>query len=137
MLTEIRKKLKLYRSFLHITSSGESKLINRGVYFTTDFDELKSLIIQAKVFERAEEWRFALHNYILSLSLVRGRPFEKLFDNWSEEMRRSILIQIGEAVSNTKKICFKDNGNLQLYNTLKKTIPRLIKILPNFAIKSD
>lgn len=132
MLTGIRKKLKIWRYFLCVTSSyGESKLVNRGVYFTTDYEELEILLVHAKALEKADDWRFALQDYMRVMHLFRGAPFERMYDNWSEDLRRAILNQLEQTASNFAKLCLEHSDQtLRFTATVKKMFRKILTIIP-------
>jgi transposase/tetratricopeptide (TPR) repeat protein len=133
MLTEIRKKLKIWRYFLCVTSSyGESRLINRGVYFTTDYEELEVLLVHAKALEKADDWRFALQDYMRVMHLFRGAPFEQMYDNWSEDLRRTILNQLEQTASNFAKLCLEHSEQTPRFTaTVKKVFRNILTIIPS------
>ncbi len=104
MLTSIRKKLKIWRNLLSVKTYKKSNIINRGIYFMTDFDDLKTLLIQACSFEKAENWKPAIDTYYMAKKLYRGSLFKKMYDNWSEEIRGYILNQVGHIDTSIKKL---------------------------------
>ncbi|MEO0184113.1 MAG: helix-turn-helix domain-containing protein, partial [candidate division WOR-3 bacterium] len=84
LLVQLRHKLKIPSHLLFITwAYGEKRIVNRGIYFITDYQDFRSLIVQAKVLQRAGEWGFARKEYLRAFKLFRGEPFKKNFDNWS------------------------------------------------------
>lgn len=70
----------------------------------TDFDDLKTLLIQACSFEKAENWKPAIDTYYMAKKLYRGSLFKKMYDNWSEEIRGYILNQVGHIDTSIKKL---------------------------------
>lgn len=132
LLTEIRKKLKIWRQFLYITSSyGKPRLINRGIYFITDYEEVEVLLAHAKALEKVGDWRFAVRNYMQAMHLFRGRPFEKIYDNWSEEMRRVILNRLNTAAVKIVRGCmqYKNTTPPRLMAAAKKTLRKSSQII--------
>jgi hypothetical protein len=127
-LVRIKRKLKIPRHVLTISSARtQAQLVNRGVYLTTDYGELKTLLVQIQSLERAGEWHYALRDYLRALKLVRGAPFEKMYDPWSEQMRGVILNKIEQAAIQCIKMCVE-----QGYTTeIKKTIAKISQILPH------
>ncbi len=92
ILVTLKKKLRLASHRLRITAgAGTSWLVNNGVYFTTDHTELRSLLTQARTLELSGEWHFARREYRRAFALCRGALFDKMYDEWSEETRRSIM----------------------------------------------
>ncbi len=101
LLTRVKKKLRIPGYLLSISSAyGELRLINRGIYITTDYDDFETLTTQAKSLERANEWHFAKRDYLRTFTLIRDVPFKKMYDDWSESMRRVILNKLeNEAIN--------------------------------------
>lgn len=92
LLVTLKKKLRLASHRLRFTvGAGTSWLANNGVYFTTDYAELRSLLTQARTLELSGEWSFARREYRRAFALCRGKLFDKMYDEWSEETRRSIM----------------------------------------------
>ena len=134
MLSEIRRAIKIWRYFLCVTSShGQPRLINRGVYFTTDYEKVEASLIHAKALEKADDRRFALQNYMHALKMFRGAPFEKMYDNWSENMRWFVLNQLTIAAVNFIRI-YTDNKNsyqLRVGTEVKKVVVKISEIIPH------
>ena len=134
MLSRIRRAIKIWRYFLCVTSShGQPRLINRGVYFTTDYEKVEASLIHAKALEKADDRRFALQNYMHALKMFRGAPFEKMYDNWSENMRWFVLNQLTIAAVNFIRI-YTDNKNsyqLRVGTEIKKVVEKISEIIPH------
>jgi transposase-like protein len=111
MLVKLKKKLRLPSHLIEISSkTGEARLINRGVYFTTDFGDFETLLTQARALKHADEWTFARREYWRAFKLMRGEPFRKMYDNWSENMRRAISNRSGAEVLNFANDCIEHNN---------------------------
>lgn len=92
LLVRLKKALKIPSHLLEVSYRKDSPyLINRGIHFTTDYDEFKQTLARAKAFHRAGEWFFAKKEYISAFSLFRGDVFRKMYDNWSDDKRLEIL----------------------------------------------
>jgi hypothetical protein len=87
------------------TRSDSSRLINRGIYLTTDYTEMKSLLIQARTLELSGEWRFARREYLRAFALCRSEPFPKMYDEWSEDTRRRIMDDLEIEMIRFVRIC--------------------------------
>ncbi len=90
LLQELRKILEIPSHLLEV-SHHTGNLINRGIYFTTDYGEFKEGLAQAKALNRAGEWEFARKEFQRAFALFRGEPFKKMYDNWSDDMRLETL----------------------------------------------
>ena len=127
LLVRLKKALKIPSHLLTVSSkTGYSSLINEGVYFTTDYQEFEQTLVQAKALERADEWRLAREEYLRAFKLFRGEPFKKMYNPWSESMRRVILNKLeAETICFTQK-CLK-RGSQQ---DAKKVLERVLQIMP-------
>jgi len=105
----------------------EPRLVNHGIHFTTDYDELETLLVQAKALERAGEWGFARKEYLRAFKLFRGEPFKKNYDNWSLDMRHKILTQLETEAVHFAKICLEHNNK----SDAKKVLEKVLKIIPD------
>jgi len=134
LITKIKKKIQLPSHLLTISSRyGEPKLINNGIHITTDHGEFEVLLTQIKTLERANEWQFMLREYVRAVKLFRGAPFEKMYDGWSENMRRAILNQLELEAINLIKICseYKNLNPPRFLATAKKVLKKVSKIIPH------
>jgi hypothetical protein len=81
LLTSIKKKLLIPSHLLSVSSRyAVPRLINRGLYITTDYDEFETLLVQISSLERTGEWQFAKRDYLRAFNLIRGAPFAKMYD---------------------------------------------------------
>ena len=116
------------------TSYGEPRLVNRGTYMTTDYDEFKRFLIQTKALERADEWYYAKQDYMRAFKLIRGTPFDRMYDNWSEERREAILNKIEKEARDFAEHCAQHNDReyaraiLQRMSSVVKNAATLKKI---------
>jgi hypothetical protein len=79
-------------------------------YITSDYQIFETTITRAKALQRAGQWNFARKEYIQGFKLIRGEPFKKMYDNWSEEMRRAILNELESVAADFVKTC-SGHGN--------------------------
>jgi len=151
-LVRLKKKLRLPGHLLMISSRyGEPRLVNRGVYLTTDYNDFGIALVQAKALEWAGEWEFAKKEYIRAFRIFRGEPFKKMYDPWSENMRRVILNQLEtEAIYFAKSCLEHDNEIRQKKRRMpsakcrganmadaKRVLEKVLKIIPDsYEIKS-
>jgi hypothetical protein len=127
VMVDLKKKLLIPPHLLSISSaSGERRLINRGIHMTTDLIELETLLAQAKTLERAHEWRFAEKDYVRAFMLVRGEPFKKMYDAWSEDMRSSIFNKIEGALEHFTQQC----AERELKEETKRALKNVTAIIP-------
>ncbi len=106
ILSRIRRKLKIPFHLLEI-SKRKGILINRGIYFTTDYQEFEHMVSQARVFLRSGEWKFAKRDFLDAFRLIRGEPFKKMYDRWSEDTRLKIIFRIESIFSDFIDECLK------------------------------
>lgn len=133
MLVRIRKKLKIWKHFLCIASPHvEPKLINCGVYFSTDYEKAVILFVQSKTFEKTDEWQYALRAFIQAIQLYRGMPFKMMYDSWSECLRNVILTQLETETKRCARILVehKDEIPPRLVATARKAIKKIPHIIP-------
>ena len=128
LLIRLKKKLRLPGHLLMISSKfGESRLVNRGVYLTTDYNDFKVALTHAKALERADEWLFARREYMQAFKLFRGEPFKKMYDPWSEHMRRVILNELENTTLEFAKRCLEHKNKTDA----KKVLEKVLKIIPH------
>ncbi|MFX0207370.1 MAG: helix-turn-helix domain-containing protein [Candidatus Hodarchaeota archaeon] len=109
LLVRIKKALKIPTHLLAISYRRDNHvLINKGIYFTSDYSEFEQILTHAKALHRAEEWTLAKIEYKRAFSLFRGEPFIKMYDRWSENLRASMLNKLeNEVLSFTKEFSSK------------------------------
>lgn len=96
-------------------------------YITTDYQEFEQTLIRAKALERTGEWGFAKREYLRAFKLFRGEPFKKMYDPWSEHMRRVILNKLETEAIHFAQECLK-RGNRR---DAKRVLEKVLKIIPN------
>ncbi|MGB3477761.1 MAG: helix-turn-helix domain-containing protein [bacterium] len=127
LLVVIRRDLMIPTHLLEIAArSPEPVLVNRGFYFVTDYNDFEIALAQAKALERAGEWGFAKKEYLRAFALFRGEPFKKMYDNWSENMRRVILNKLETEAIHFAKSCL-EHGNRR---DAKRVLGKISKIIP-------
>jgi hypothetical protein len=121
LLASLKKKLRMPGHLLSVSSRhGEPRLYNRGVYFATDYDEFETLLTQARSLERAEEWRYAVRDYTKAFTLLRGIPFEKMYDSSSENMRSTIMNRVETEGIHFAKRCLEFRDTQEARKVLEK-----------------
>jgi transposase len=136
LLVRLKKKLHLASHLLVVSSakgSGESRLINNGIYFTTDYNEFRALLIQAKTLELSGEWQFARREYLRAFAMLRGEPFKKMYDNWSEIMRGIILNTTEDRVLDFFRECAESGHKVEAGRILKK----FAVVMPGSAVLQE
>jgi hypothetical protein len=94
-LGQIRRKMKIPpHCIVTVSQQASKRLINRGLYITTDYDDCVRAFSEARAFARINEWSLAWARYVDAFKLVRGAPCKKMYDHWSELVRRMILNRI-------------------------------------------
>jgi hypothetical protein len=134
LLTDIKKKLRIPRHMLAVSStSGEPRLLNRGLYITTDYEEIQILFTQSTVLERAGEWRYARRDYLRAFALIKNEPFVKMYDNWSETMRASIINTLEKQSLHFAELCLQHKDE----DHAKRVLEKMAHILPQSSSISD
>jgi tetratricopeptide (TPR) repeat protein len=122
LLVRIRKALTLPSHFLYI--KGHALFFD--CYFITDYGEYTQHLAQANAFERAGEWEFARSVYLQAFSLFRDAPFMKMYDSWSDDMRRVVLNQLENAAIDFAKFCSTHGDGRHA----KRVLQQVSKIIP-------
>lgn len=126
LLVRIKKAFKIPSHLIEVSYKKDNPvLINKGIHFITDYDELQQDLAQAKALEQAGEWGFAKEEYLRAFNLFRGEPFRKMYDNWSEHMRRVILNKIESDVTSFTKSCLKHKNK----KDAQKVFAKISKII--------
>lgn len=127
LLVRIKKQLMLPGHLLAVSSvSGEPRLLNRGFYITTDYAEFETLLTQVKTLKKAGEWPYARRDYLRAFALLRGEPLRKMYDDWSEHLRHTIMNKVESEVISFTNGCL-DNDNKQ---DAHRTLARVQTITP-------
>lgn len=121
LLVRIRKTLHLPSHFLYIKENS----LCFDCHFITDHSEYLEHLAQAKAFSAAGEWAFARDTYLQAFSLFRDAPFKKMYDNWSEDMRHTVLGQLENEVVKFAEACIAHGDRETGIATLQK-ISRII-----------
>ena len=98
---------------------------------TTDYGELETLFTQVKSLERAGEWQFAKRDYLRAFALLRGAPFDRMYDAWSDSVREAILNRVESEAASFAEGCMVHNSEKEARRVLEKImeiIPRSDKI---------
>jgi transposase len=145
LLVRIKKALKIPSHLLDISHrGGEPVLVNRGIHFITDYAEFEQTFTTAQALERAGEWGFAKREYLQAFKLFRGEPFRKMYDPWSEHMRRVILNKLETEALHFAKCCIEHDNEIRQKKRrtpsakyrggnmadAKKVLERVTKIIP-------
>ncbi len=122
MTARLRKKLHIPLHLLSVSFSGSvgPRLVNNGIYFMIDYNEYVSLLTQAKTLKLSDEWRFSRREYLRAFRLFRGRPFEKMYDSWSEQMRRVVLNKVESEVLDFSRSCLEQKNKKEGRRILSK-----------------
>ena len=127
LLVRIRRTLGIPSHFLYI----KNNMICNDCHFITDHGEYLEHLAKAKAFLRADEWAFARTEYLCGFSLFRAAPFKKMYDNWSEDMRRTILGQLEKEALTFARLCSAQGEqakDIDIWKKLSRIIPSLGEI---------
>jgi tetratricopeptide (TPR) repeat protein len=132
LVAQLKRKLIIPGRLLSISSSyPEPRFVNRGIYVTTDYGEFETLMSQVRTLEQANEWAYAKRDYVKALALLRGEPFKKMYDAWSESMRSVVLQRYEDSVAQFVKACTQHDAEQDARKVLEKcamTIPHSTEI---------
>ncbi len=118
---QVKQKLKIPNHLIDILAyDGWKRLMNQGIYITTDYNDFVITLTQARALERTGEWHFARERYLQAFKLIRGEPFSQMYDNWSEDMRWIILNQLESAAINFANACLAHRNQRDAIKVLKK-----------------
>jgi tetratricopeptide (TPR) repeat protein len=123
LLVRIKKTLGLPSHLLRI----HGDFLVRSFHITTDYEYFEEILVQAKALERAGEWGFAKREYLRAFALFRGEPFRKMYDNWSENMRRVILNKLESEAIHFAKTCLEHGDK----KDVKKVLEKVCKVIPH------
>ncbi|MEO0284842.1 MAG: helix-turn-helix domain-containing protein [candidate division WOR-3 bacterium] len=124
LLKNIKEKLKIRGSLIEINRRDKT-LKNNGVYFITDYQEFMQALTAANTFLQAGEWKYAKREYLTAFDLFRGKPFEKMYDNLSEDMRTRIILRFESEIKNfikAAKIYGDTKALLKIHGKIKTLI---------------
>lgn len=128
MLVRVRTALQIPAHLLEISpKKGNAVLINRGLHFTTDYGDFDQSLVTAHAFTRASEPAFAEREYRQAFQQMRGTPFRKMFDPWSEELRRSILGRFEKGTIAVAESYLRHNAR----GAAKRVLEKALRIMPN------
>lgn len=129
LLVRIRKALRLPSHFLYTKENS----LCFDCHFITDHGEYLEHLAQAKAFLVAGEWAFARTEYLHAFSLFHAAPFNKMYDDWSEDMRNTILGSLENEAMEFAEACSAYSDREKGIETLQK----ISKIIPySGAIKN-
>jgi len=94
-LSNLRNYLKIDRDKL----KRKKNYLLVSFQFTTDFQYFREHLARARVYELTKNFDGAIEEYKKALSLVRGKPFERMYDTFAEDTRTHIL----SLIENTKE----------------------------------
>jgi hypothetical protein len=101
LLTRLRKSLAVPSHCVRI----QSGTLYWDLYFSTDYEHFKEHLAKARFFEQAGERDYAMREYKRAFHLYRDAPFQGMYDDWSERVRRVILNTVETATAHFRKEC--------------------------------
>jgi DNA-binding SARP family transcriptional activator len=132
LLVRIKRNLSLPSHLIRI----HGDFLRWDFHFTTDYKLFEETLAQATALERAGEWGYAKREYMRAFALFRGEPFRKMYDPWSEHMRRVILNKLETEALHFAKSCL-EHGNPpnrvaepKSVADAKKVLEKVVKIVP-------
>jgi hypothetical protein len=127
LLGSLKKKLKIPSHLIGVTSVyAEPRLLNKGFHITTDYGEFGTLLTQARVLERTDEWTYAVRDYVRAFELLRGEVFKGMYDTWSENLRGEIINKIETAAVHFVKGCIDHNSK----DEARRVIAKIYSMIP-------
>ncbi len=109
LLVTIKKACQIPSHLIEIESARKQFLLNRGIYFASDYNEYQQTLIRGKALEIADMWDLSRKEYIRAFKLFRGKPFRKMYDPWSEEINQVIQNQMEKTIEEFISLCAKYN----------------------------
>ncbi|MDH4210333.1 MAG: helix-turn-helix domain-containing protein [candidate division WOR-3 bacterium] len=122
LLVRLRKALCLPSHFLYIKENS----LSFDCHFITDYNEYQEHLARAKAFSIAGEWAFARTEYLHAFSLFRDAPFKRMYDDWSENMRNTILGNLENETMKYAEACSAYGEREKGIETLQK----ISKVIP-------
>ncbi|MBE0433656.1 helix-turn-helix domain-containing protein [candidate division WOR-3 bacterium] len=116
LLVRLRRALCLPSHFLYVKDNR----LYFDCHFITDYGEYLEHLAQAKAFSVAGEWEFARKEYSRAFSLFRAAPFARMYDDWSEDMRNTVLNSIENEATKFAQACVENGERSQGIATLQK-----------------
>jgi tetratricopeptide (TPR) repeat protein len=127
MLVRLRSELRIPKHLMSISAHiGERILINNGLYIATDHQDLEIALAEARALQRAGEWPYARDKFQRALRILRGEPFSRNYDEWSEDMRAIIRNQVESVIMNF----LQDVNKLKKQKMTARILDRLKKVFP-------
>jgi len=77
--------------------------------------------------ERSGEWGFAKKEYLMAFRLVRGVPFRRMFDRWSDDLQRVILNGLEREAISFVKGCLEHRNR----RDARRVLERVSRIIPH------
>lgn len=125
LLVRLRKILRIPLSSLTV----KQRFLQWNFFCSTDYDDLQEILVQAKALQHVGETTFARHEFIRAFNLIRGEPFKKMYDPWSEQKREMILNTLENEV-----LCFtKDFSGHTDAKSFKKILQKISALIPYSA----
>ncbi|MEO0183783.1 MAG: hypothetical protein ABIL40_09950 [candidate division WOR-3 bacterium] len=127
-LNRIKKQLNIPGHYLEMgCEAGVFGLINRNLFFLTDYQDMLRALSQAKALARAGAWELARTEYLKAFALFRGEPLKKNFDQWSVDLRYRILTTLEiEGINFVRECLVRGDRNSAL-----KILKRILKMVPD------
>ncbi len=106
LLVRLKKRMHLPSHLFVVSHNQVNKLlINKGVYFTTDYKDFELNLVQAKALMNSGEWCYVCKKYMSAFKLFRARPFEHMYDPWSEQMRQAVINRLENGLQEFLEQC--------------------------------
>jgi len=132
LLTKLRKQLRIPSHFLEVSRKGEKPVLkNNGIYFITDYFEFREKIAGAGALLRAGQWELAKREFISAFRLVRGEPFLRMYDRWSEDLRLGIIFEIEKEMIKFIEEC-KNRNELKIARKIFQKGKKIFKYSDKF-----
>ncbi len=116
-LSRIKKILILPSHLLEIKKGN---IRNNGIIFLTDYLEFTEIMTRAKALLEVNKG-LAKKEFLSAFKLIRGKPFEKMYDRFSEDKRTEIIFKINDAF----KEFLKTNPKKKEIEMIKKKFVKL------------
>ena len=125
LLVSLRRFLRLTSRELFYSLRSDRLIFQSPL--TTDYQIFYETTSRARMLEGVREWTDAKQEYLRAFRMVRGRPFLKMYDRWSDEADLAICNRLESVVKEFVNGCIQHKSRRDARRILKK----ILKITPH------
>jgi hypothetical protein len=129
LLRRLRRQLMIPAQYLYVR--------NHNIYYTgggiTDYAILQESLTLGRALDGAGKWGWAKREYRRAFRQLRGEPFQKIYDPWSDDLRSRILSGIESAA-----VDYAGRSRSRVHAAeAKRLISRVLAIIPGSQACAD